>query len=93
MVLDIFIVVVFYVMAAFNRKHIPPLPYTNSKDEYMEGGTAKQEPDKYPGKSKIRIAWEILHRHFGAALTACSFWKVDAESILYDIQHPEYDAL
>ena len=46
-----------------------------------------------PGKYNICIAWEILHILFGTALTACSFWKIDAGMILYDREHPEYDTL
>ena len=55
MVLDIFIFTVFRVLAEFNWPHLPPLPDTNSEDEEMEGGTAKEEPDPFPVSSKIRI--------------------------------------
>ena len=93
MVLAIFILVVFQVLAEFNRPHLPPLPDTKREDEDMEGGTANEEPAPSPGKSKIHIAWEILHRLFGAALMACPFWKINAGLILYDRQYPESDVL
>ena len=84
MVLAIFILVVFQVLAEFNRPHLPPLPDTKREDDEMGGGTANKEPAPYPVKSKIRIPWEILHRFFVAALLACSFCNIDAGLILYD---------
>ena len=56
MVLAILILVVFQVLAEFNRPHLPPLPDTKHKDEEMEVGTANEESAPSPGKSKIRIA-------------------------------------
>ena len=55
MVLDIFILMVFQVLAEFNRPHLPPIPDTNSEDEEMEGGTANEEPALFPVNSKIHI--------------------------------------
>ena len=80
-------------MEEFNGSRLPPLPDTKREDKYMEGGTANEEPAPLPVKSKICIAWEILHRIFGEALMACSFWKIGAGLILYDRQYPESDAL
>jgi len=91
--LAIFILVIFQVLAAYNRPHLPPAPEPKREDDEMEGGTANEEPVPSPGKSKIRISWEILHRLFGAALMACSFWQIDAGLILYDTKYPESDAL
>ena len=68
--LAILIVLIVQILAAFNMPHLPPPPYTKYKDEDMEGGTANEEPAPLPGKSKICIAWEILHRIFVAALMA-----------------------
>ena len=70
MVLSILIFVVLHILAEFNRPHLPD---TKRKDEDTEGVTDNKEPDTYPGKSKILIQWEILHRIFGAALMDCSF--------------------
>ena len=72
--LAIFILVVFQVFAAFNRPHHPSTPDTKCKDEETEGGTANDEPTPLSGKYKICIAWEILHRLFGAALMACRYY-------------------
>ena len=68
--ITIFILVVFQVLAAFNRPHPPPTPDTKRGDEDMEGVTSNEDPISSPGKSKICIAWEILHRLFGEALMA-----------------------
>ena len=68
MVLDIFILVVFQVLVAFNRPHLLPHPDPKRKDEGMEGAAANDEPVPLPGNSNICIEWEILHRHFGVAL-------------------------
>ena len=68
MVLTIFILVVLQVWGGFNRPHLPHLPDPKGEDNYMEGGTDNDEPAPSPGKSNICIAWEIIHRLFGAAL-------------------------
>ena len=91
--LAILILVIFQVLSEFNRPHLPPPPDPKSEDQEMEGGTANEEPAPPLGKSKIHIAWEILHRIFCASIMACSFWEIDYEVILYDKQYPEYDAL
>ena len=93
MVLALFILVVFQDLEEFNRPHLPPLPDTKYEDGEMEVGKANEEPAPSSGKSKIHIAWEILHRIFGAELMAGSFWNIDAGIILYDRQKPESDAL
>ena len=59
MVLAIFIIVVFQVLAEFNRPHLPPLPDPKREDEDMEGGKSNEGPSPSPGKSNIHIAWEI----------------------------------
>ena len=93
MVLTIFILVVLQVWGGFNRPHLPPLPDPQREDKYMEGGTDNDEPAPSPGKSNICIAWEIIHRLFGAALVDFPFWKIDSGMILYEMQYPESDAL
>ena len=45
MVLYIFILVVFLVVALLNRPHLPPLPDPKREDEDMEGRTVNEEPD------------------------------------------------
>ena len=87
------ILVVFQVLAAFKRPHLSPHPDSKCEDENMELGTANEEPAPLPGKSKICIAWEILHRIFGTALMACSLWQIDYELIIYDRRYPESDSL
>ena len=93
MFLAIFILVVLQVLVEFNRPHLPPPPDPKREDEDMEGGTANKDPSPSPEKSKICIAWEILHIIFFAALMACYFWQIDAGQILYDRQYPESGAL
>ena len=70
MVLAIFILVVFQVLVTFNRSHLSLTTNNKRKDEEMKGGTANEGPDPLSVNSKSRIAWEILHRIFGAALMA-----------------------
>ena len=65
--LDIFILVVFQVLAVFNRPYLPPPPNPEREYEEMEVGTANEKSTKSPGKYKICITWEILHRIFGSA--------------------------
>ena len=74
MFLSILLFVVSQVLAEFNSPRLPPLPYPKCEDEEMEGLTASEEPAPSPGKSKICIAWEILHRLFGASLMDFSLW-------------------
>ena len=93
MVLAIFFLVVFQVLEKFKRPHFPPLPDTKRKYEDIKVVTENEYTAPSPGKYKIHIAWEILNIYFGAALTACSFWKVDAGLILYYRQYPESNAL
>ena len=93
MVIAIFILVVFQVLATFNRPYLPPPPDPKRKDEEMEERTANKETFPSPEKSKIYISWEIFHRIFGAAFKDFSFWKIDAGLILYGRQYSESDAL
>ena len=72
--LAIFIIVFFLILVALNRPHPPPPPDPKCKDEDTEGGIANEEPAPLPGKPKICIAWEILHRIFGAALMAYRYY-------------------
>ena len=62
MVLDIFIIVLFQVLADFKRTHLPPLPDPNCEDEYTEVENSNKEPASSSGKSKIHIVWDIIHR-------------------------------
>ena len=66
--LDIFIFVVFQVLVVFNRPFVPPRPDPEREYEEMEVGTANKESTTSPGKSKICITWEILHRIFGSVI-------------------------
>ena len=72
--LAILIFVVLQVLAAFNMENLPPPPDLKREYEKMEGGTDNEEPVPLPGKSKISIAWEILHRLFGAELMAYKYY-------------------
>ena len=92
MVLAISIILVFQVLAEFNRPHLPP-PDTKREDEEVEGGTSNDKPTPLLGNYNIHIAWEVLHRLLGAELMACYFCQIDAGLILYDRQYLEYDAL
>ena len=83
MVLAIFILVVFQILAEFNRPHLPTLSHTKREDEDMEGGTANEYPVPPPGKFNICIAWEILNMILGAELMACSLYKIDAGMIFF----------
>ena len=68
--LAIFTLVVFQVLVTFNRPYLPPTPDPKRKDEETERGKLNEEPDPSTRKSKIHIAWEILHRIFGAVIMA-----------------------
>ena len=73
--LVITIFVTFQVVGGYMRPH---LPHKAASDE--EAGSTISE------KTKLRTAWEILHKFFGVGLLATAFWQVQSGLSLYASQ-------